>query len=278
MGFRDRCAVSVAPIFLRVALGLTFIWAGASKVFDEKPVRGADAAVLANMGVIAAPSRGSVITTPPAPTPAPIPAPTPITEPAAPVVPDKTPDQPTGGPPALMQLAQPGTSTLPVAVYTADDFPNDVNVRAVHKSLTLRLVNAAKPADGQMPLWPARLAEGKWPVYAAWAAALTELIGGCWLLLGLFTRFAAAGLAGVMLGAIWLTQVGPAMQTGQTYLGFLPRYAIFGANDCGTPLYTMLLWQFTLLCGALSLFFSGAGTLAIDRALFGGGSPSRPAE
>ncbi|MCC6675638.1 MAG: DoxX family protein [Phycisphaerales bacterium] len=264
MGFRDRCAVSVAPFFLRVALGLTFIWAGSAKIFDEKPVRGADAAALANLGVIAAPPKAA-----PAVTPTPTPAP--VTPPA----PASAPEKPAGGPPALLQVAP---QAAPSGVYTAEDFPTDINVRAVHKSLTLRLLSAANPSDGQMPLWPARLAQGRWPVYAAWAAALTELVGGCWLLLGLFTRLAAMGVAGVMVGAMWLTQFGPAMQTGQTYLGFIPRHPVFAADSCGMPVYAMLLWQLALLGGALSLLFSGSGALAIDRALFGGGSPSKPAE
>lgn len=265
MGFRDRCAVSVAPIFLRIALGVTFLWAGAAKVFEEAPVRGEDAAVLANLGVISAPPKAPtpvepVVTPPAGSAPA-------VTPPAPPA--DKGP-----GAPALMQLAQP-PGTIPG--YTAADFQSEVYVRALHKSLTLRLINAARPAEG-MPLWPPRLAEGKWPIYFAWAVAMTELIGGCWLLLGLFTRFAAAGLTCVMLGAVWLTQLGPAIQSGHAYLGFLPRHPIFGVNDCGTPLYATLMWLLALLGGSLALFFMGSGALAIDRALFGGGSPSKPAD
>lgn len=258
MGFRERCAVNLAPIFLRLALGLTFIWAGAAKVFDERPVRGEDAAALANLGVLAAAPK-----TAPAAEPVPAPAAAPAQE----------PQKPAGGPPALMQLVP---QAAPAAGYTAADFPGDVNVRALHTSLTLRLLAAARPPEGRMPLWPPRLGEGKWPVYAAWAAALTELVGGCWLVLGLFTRLAALGLTGVMVGAMWLTQFGPAIQSGSTYLGFIPRQAAFAVNECGTPVYATLWWQVALLGGALALFFAGSGALAIDRALFGGAAPSKP--
>lgn len=269
MGFRDRCAVSVAPIFLRLALGVTFIWAGSAKVFDEKPVTGADAAILANLGVLSAPPKAA----PPAATePAPTPGPTESAPPATPT-PTPTPKQPAGGPPALLQLATPAA---PAPGYTAEDFPTEVQVRAVHL-LTLHLVHSANPPDGKMALWPDRLAQGRWPVYAAWAVALTELIGGCWLILGLFTRFAALGIACVMLGAMWLTQFGPAIQTGQTYLGFIPRHPIFGLNAGGMPLYGTLMWQMVLLAGALALLFAGSGALAIDRALFGR-APAHPGE
>lgn len=270
MGFREQCAVSVAPIFLRVALGVTFIWAGAGKVFEDAPVKGEDAAILANLGLVDAPPKvapqAPVL---PAPQTAPPAAPSsgPASAPPAPA--------PAGGPPALLQTVQPALSTTP---YTAEDFPNDINVRMVHRGLTLSLVRAAAPADGKMPLWPPALAKDRWPVYFAWAAALTELVGGCWVLLGLFTRFSAFMIAGVMFVAMWLSQFGPAIQSGATYLGFIPKHPLWGVNEGGMPFYGVLMWQLALFCSSMALVFTGAGALAIDRALFGGASPSKPAE
>lgn len=284
MGFRDQCASSVAPIFLRVALGVTFIWAGAGKVFKEGPVSGEDAAILANLGVVAAAPKTAPTPATPAPVIDPAPASTPTTPPAAPADAGKT----SGGPPALMRLVQTtpdgstptagGNQLGPAAAtgsYTAEDFPSTVNVRMVH-FLTLSLVRSAHPADNKMPLWPPPLAQGRWPVYLAWAVALTELVGGCWLVLGLFTRFAAFGIAGVMLGAMWLSQFGPAIHAKSTYLGFIPKHGAFEMNNCGMPLYMTLMWQFMLFCGAMALFFTGSGALAVDRALFGRSSPSKP--
>src|SRR5690606_33209558 len=51
MNHRQRLAVGVAPLLLRVALAITFIWAGLGKVAATMPVSGQAAATLANMGV-----------------------------------------------------------------------------------------------------------------------------------------------------------------------------------------------------------------------------------
>ena len=45
----------LAPIMLRVVIGLIFIWAGLGKLSTEMPVSGQAAATLANMGVISLP-------------------------------------------------------------------------------------------------------------------------------------------------------------------------------------------------------------------------------
>jgi putative oxidoreductase len=127
-----------------------------------------------------------------------------------------------------------------------------------------------------MALWPAFAAQGKAPVVLAWAVALTELLGGGLLLVGLVTRLAALGIAGVMLGALWLAEIGPAIQKGTTYLGFIPRhdggYAVKLSADGG---YVTLLWQLGLLAMALAIALLGPGALSLDGAL--GGRKARPA-
>src|SRR4051812_2087450 len=45
------CRPCFAPLILRICLGLIFIWAGLGKLMDTFPVKGQDAADLANMGV-----------------------------------------------------------------------------------------------------------------------------------------------------------------------------------------------------------------------------------
>lgn len=105
----------------------------------------------------------------------------------------------------------------------------------------------------------------------AYAAAITEIVAGLFLLVGLFVRVSAFSLAGVMLGAIWLTEIGPAIQAGTARLGILPGYGLW---DVGA--WKTILWQLSLLCSALALVFTGPGALALDNALFPG-APSKPA-
>lgn len=266
MTSREQMAVSVAPLFLRLALSVTFIWAGLGKMLADMPVQGESAAVLANMGVgglqrVAQPATASPA---PASVPSATPAPAPTKEPK------KEPAKaPTSGPPALMVvLAQQPTSSATASTFTAADFPNEVRVMRLY-GIALLLHDAVQATDRdgkpvRFPLAPSIIATGSWPVWLAWSAALTELIGGLLVLFGFFTRLAALGLAGVMAVAIWLTQIGPAIQTGNSTLGFLPSHQPYDIAAWQT-----LLWQLCLLCAALSLLFAGAGGLSMDRVISG---------
>jgi len=291
----------VAPVFLRLALGITFLLAGLAKVALEIPVSGEAAATLANMGVAlppatpATPATGSAapaVPTLPAPretapdagrdaVPARVPdaADRPVpTEPLPASTPGTDPEPPA---PALTAL-----DALPRLVNvayrpapqgaTASDYPSQVKVRQVY-GMALMLKGAANPAPASggvkpFPLWPPSLAHGAWPVYLAWTVALTELLGGVLLLAGFLTRLAAFLLAGTMLGAMWLTEVGPAVQSGTTLLGFLPDRAALDLNA-----WQGLLWQFTLFAGAMALSFLGSGSLGLDRVVFPDRRPAPPA-
>ncbi len=240
MSFRDSLAISVTPLLLRVALGITFVWAGAGKVLETMPVQGEAAAALANMGVL----------TPTSVSP---------TSAAREDVPSRT------LPPTLIQPAE--KPAAPAAKkYSAADFPNPVEVKRLY-GIALLIDSCAHPSDvdgtARMALWPPNAARGMWPSILAWAVALTELIGGFLLLVGLFTRLSALGIAGTMLGAMWLTVIGPAIQSGATRFGFLPDYPAFDIEK-----WKNLLWQFGLFMSALGLFFAGPGALAADRMLF----------
>lgn len=272
---RDRTGLALAPLFLRLALALTFVWAGLGKFVARMEVQGQEAAILANYGVIPnprAPQRQ------PAPFEDQVPGPDQTPTPEAPA----EGDQPTGldgqardpGTPAIHFAARQEGST-PLA--TAADFPDPVSVRrwaglvlaldsAIHPGL------AAEDSSPLMPLWidfDPNTDYDPWPRYVALAVAVTELVAGVLIGLGLLTRLAALGVAGVMLGAIWLTVVGPAIQSGHTVLGFLPDHAAFDGEA-----WTQPMWLMTLLCCALALFFAGPGTLSIDRFLLGG--PPKP--
>lgn len=253
MRVRDRIGLNFPPLLLRIMLGAVFLFAGLVKITQTMEVSGQQAADLANLGVISLPASAS----PPAPN-------TNSTPPA-------TPEKKTG---ALNESAGPRVSLARQGgrTYTSADFPTPVKgVRLLH-GLTLSLIDNANPgfsAEGaaKMPLWPKALALGNWPVYMAWAAALTEAVGGAALLAGFFTRFFALSISIVMCTAMWLTQIGPAIQSGKTQLGFLPAYPIVDER------WATLFLQFALCMSAWALLFLGPGRASLDKLLF-----SKPSE
>lgn len=235
MRVRDSIGLNLSPFILRLVLAITFIWSGAGMLLPTHQFTPEQSAALANMGAIEAP----------------------------PVAP--------GNP---LPPADTGIVTDQPPRYLPGQFPEGVQARRV-LGLALMLDRAAHPRfndDGVelKPIWPPDLAKGKWPVTLAYAVAVTELVGGMALLLGLFTRLSALGLVVVMLGAIWLDQVGPAIQSGNTLFGFLPAHGAFDVDSVGKPVWMPLLWQVSLLGASGAVFFLGAGGLSLDRIIFGG--------
>lgn len=242
---RDRVALTLPPLFLRLLLAATFLWLGLGAVFDLMPVQGADAATLANMGLL---QPAAVRVTPTEPTPE-----SSVRAPGGPAI-------------TLASFIQPAAAP-PARTYTPEEFPAPVNVRRVHW-LTLQLVSAAAPAADEagntpIPLWPPALAKNKAPAAFAWIATLTAIFGGLFVLIGLLTRFWALLLAVLTAGALWLTIIGPAVQAGAAQLGFLPH---LGPFDFAA--WVPLAWQVSVLVVALALFFGGPGALSVDRAIF----------
>ncbi len=87
-----------------------------------------------------------------------------------------------------------------------------------------------------------------YPVFWAWAVALTEFFGGLFILVGLFTRFAAAFIAGVMGVAILKVKFAG---------GFVGGFE----------------FDFALLMIAIALVLSGGGRVSVDRDVLGWGAP-----
>lgn len=319
---RQRASLGLAPLLLRLAVGVTFVWAGTAKLFGTFDAPPAQAATLANLGVRltpvpapaelpptvtpfprAAPPVGAATSDgrppplvaldraelpPPAPlppaenTPPPEPRTVPPTPPAQPTAPPPNPTptpEPrapeTAQPPPPVPLVQPPAERVPAAppptaarIYTASDFSGPMRAPNLAR-VALAIHNAANPparADGAPPieLWPAKLARDEWPVRLAWTVAITELVAGVMVLIGLLTRLWSLALVGVMLGAIWLTTIGPPIAAGTAVLGFLPPHPAFDAAAWSVP-----LWQFTLLMVVMALVVTGSGSLALDNALFG---------
>lgn len=224
----QRLGLNFPPVLLRAMLGVIFLWAGLGKVSQRFEPSKDEAVLLSTLGVMPAPAATPAATTPVAPTTG------------------DAKDAKTGDTKA----------TEPAAAAP-------VRVLAVNRLAILIARSASPQASGDkpapMPLWPQALGTGPWPVRMAWAAAITELVGGFCLLLGLFTRVWGLALAGVMLVAIWLTEIGPAIQSGNTVLGFLPNYDAFSPQA-----WQRLMFQGCCLVMALSLAALGSGRLGLD--------------
>ncbi len=230
---------------LRLTLGLTFLWAGLSKLNAYDPVQGADAAALANAGA----TMGRVNSdTPPPPPEKP--------DPAKPETPPKAHGDP--GP----------------LIHTASEFVTPVQVRRLHTEVTLALLHASEPAaasEGKpalRPTWPT-WAAGSNIVIIAWAVMVLDLAGGVCVGLGLLTRFWAAGMMVHMACGLWLTTIGPAWAAGGAVLEFLPRHDPWDLTFWAFP-----LWQLALLALSTVLLCIGPGPLSLDRPLLG--SPAKP--
>lgn len=88
------------------------------------------------------------------------------------------------------------------------------------------------------------------------------------VLLGVFGRLGALSLAWIMLVAMWLTQIGPAVQMDRTVLLILPNWPWYDLES-----WQHLLYQFMLFMAAIALFFSGSGGASIDSMLASGSAP-----
>lgn len=153
------------------------------------------------------------------------------------------------------------------AKLTPEDFKEPREVLRLYRLALLLHVRANPGSDEagkpRMILWPESLGRGDWPVRFAWAAAITEIVAGACLLLGLFTRWMAAAVVGVMLVATWLTEFGPALQSGKTVLGLFPEKQ---------PFYDPAQWstfmlQWCLIAMGVALACLGSGRLALDGAI-----------
>jgi uncharacterized membrane protein YphA (DoxX/SURF4 family) len=312
MRLRDSIALTLPSFFLRLVLGITFIWAGTGKLMGTMQVSGDDAARLANLGIDL-----DVIETAPAPTETdtdeliePLPDDQPADDttnepdledqaneiidqlnnavdnpPANSTPPAETPEQPTSDDPDANTPPNTSGNTIGRAITqgtrwtrvqntttadrSASDFPEPVECQRVY-SIALMISKAADPgltADSQpiTPIMPAKLANRPWPKVLAWSAAITELVAGGFLILGLLTRLSAFSTFFVMLVAMWMTQFGPAaLHTNDAILGFIPR-----ADDLFSPAaYGQLFWQLALATMSLAVVFLGSGAIGLDRLFF----------
>lgn len=299
MKARERIGLSIAPLFLRLGLGIVFVWAGMAKLVGQSPYPPDQLVTLANMGASIPPEPQpgpSTIAPRSAQPPSAIPVPRPPGQPMP------APVNPGGGgggvgagvhprdlhldgraaPTALAALHRqttpvgtgapttPPPSGAPTKVYTEADFPVTRDLKPLYQIALMLKARSQPPPDKPSiaPLVPPALGRGSTPLYLAWAVAITEFLAGAMLLVGLFARLAALALACVMLVAAWLTQIGPAVAGGTAMLGFLPDHPWHNVGG-----YATLWLQLSLFMMAMAVVFIGPGGLSLDGAF---ASPSGP--
>ena len=299
MNLRDRFALTLPPLLIRLVLAFTFIWAGAGKLRMTE-VSGETAALLANLGV-----KNVVNLATPTPT-----TPTHPTDqsPANPDNPAANPDSSGNGaavPPADNNESEKGSPAENPSLSAADQFGNwhiqlvqneqpasqgDDDAEqdtppAQSQNESQEAGNEATPAAVKYtaeqftkPIPVRRLYTGVvpllhangWqrPVQLAWLATLSELIGGLLLIPGILSRLAALSLVGVMAGAMWLTTIQPSMNNPDAFLHVWPDLnAAYGTREW-ISLITAF-WQLALGVMALAIFLGGPGRISIDSIFFG---------
>lgn len=258
MTFRQRLGLGVPPILLRLVLAATFIYAGAGKFLGEVTLTPEQASLLDAIHNAA-----------------PMPAPAQPTAPGG--------DETTASRPPIVMLVQgsqpaepePQPESQPTAPADADaadtatpEFTTPVPTHRIVDMLTVMIHANATPNDEGKALLPGFMASGKWPIWSANAVAVTELLGGIMVLIGLLTRLWSLGIAGVMVGALWLTSIGPVVVMGQP--GWPGFFEVLPAIDgFSSQAWQTWLWQASLIAGSLSLACLGAGAMSLDRLFFG---------
>ncbi|GAB4518152.1 MAG: hypothetical protein Tsb0013_22300 [Phycisphaerales bacterium] len=285
MAVRQNAALHLAPLTIRVALGLIFLYYGAGKLFyTDFALSIEQEATLVSLGVLEARPGG--------PQP---PAPMDATGDARSVpafalirVQDGQEEDPRRGftemldeieqqaqeqgasdevQEAIDDIAQQleGAGDASTDEASGDEAGDTLEPRTVRR--VYGLVFAMNGA-AQRGHWPDFLSTGAWLERMAWVAGVTEFVGGFFIILGVFTRLWALSMLGTMVVACWLTQISPWLGKPDAFLGFLPPWPM---EDVQTwiPAYQTLFFQLIIAAGAKAVLFSGAGAVSVDRLIFG---------
>jgi uncharacterized membrane protein YphA (DoxX/SURF4 family) len=157
------------------------------------------------------------------------------------------------------------TSIEPARLYTAADFLQPVTVRKAYVTALKIHYAAIPPTASANPtaLLPTFLGEGMWPGLLAHSVAVIELMAGMLLIAGIYCRFWACLTGLIMLGALLIDQMAPAIRAGSTMLWVLPAPAE-GQAWHDIDVYRALLWQLALAAASFSVMLMGAGAMALD--------------
>ncbi len=285
MKIKEPLSLHAAPLLLRIAVGVVFLWAGSVKLFTTTTYSGDDARLLIELGVVA----GAADPATPVDTTEPREAEASQEEAAADAAEDASADQ-TGDAgeeigEAVDAVAGELEEKVDEVATTLEEQVDDI-VTAVEESIakdlgadavvarrlysiTLLLHRASHPEEGRGSVWCSRMSSPGWVTSLAWLAALTECVGGVLILIGLLTRIWALGLAMTMVVAMATTTIGPAMQSGGALLGFLPALRLDEPGGAWVRAWRPWLFQLSLLMSCLALVCTGAGALSIDRRVLG---------
>jgi len=307
MRLRDQVALTLPTLFLRIILGLTFLWTGTGKLVGTYPVTGDDAARLANIGVMPTPPTPSESASEPAPPPEQ--APEPISEPipeqtgqdsiepvAVPADPDLNEQQANEiiemieeqlNPPTQEPIQEPAKANqanesdkperkvrlesvqYAGTVYAGSDFPEPMEVKQVY-AIALMISKAADPGLTQdsTPINPTL------PSALAskpWPKALAWIAAITEIVAGSFLILGFLTRINA-LGTLSIMLVAIWMtQFGPAAIQ--SNDAILGFIPLNEPIwspasYMPLFWQLALAAMSISVFFLGSGAIGIDRVIF----------
>lgn len=261
MSVRQNAALHLAPLTLRVALGLIFLYYGAGKLFfADFELSLSQEATLVQLGVLKERPGGPVTT--------PVEAGDAMAPPAFEMILAQTGQEDAAMPVDEGAPAEQGDDGREAAEEPAIE-RTDGEVEPRHVSRVYRLVLTMNDAV-QAGMWPDFLARGGVMKTLAWTVAIVEFVGGFFVLLGVFTRFWALSMVCVMAGAIYLTQIVPNWGATDAFLGFLPPFELADAG-AWIGAYEKLFFQLIVGASAKALFFCGGGFFSVDRVIFGGG-------
>lgn len=263
MVFRQRLGLSVPPVLLRITLAMTFIWAGASKFMAPMALSPEQEATLLEI-------RSGVT-----PTNAPSESESDFDDSAPAELGDDPVAMERGFTLTLVQDGDAPTETPAESLDAAPPADADASPTYTGKDvLTINIKEMATPNAEGKALLPAFMGRGKMPIWIALSVSLAELIGGVLVLLGLLTRVSSLMIAGVMVGAIWLTSIGPVVMYGNPgWPSFMPILPALNYATAETAMGTFAAWQswcfqLAMLMASLSLACLGPGSISLDRIFF----------
>ncbi|MEE9131228.1 MAG: DoxX family protein [Phycisphaerales bacterium] len=226
MSFSTASGTCIIPTLSRLVLCAAFLPAGWGKIMEKTEFSGDAAQRLIELGVIDAPTQANIGLS------------------RFIVAASWQQDAGTADPaPAETQDPQPlAEDDTAAAESPADTAAGTYEARKLHQ-VTLMLDAKGLPA----PNWLALL------------AALTELVGGGLVFVGLFSRVWGLGLAINMSVAFYVTSLPALLDVGNVFTGLfnLPMDA-----------FTGMFAQLALFVLAFGVFLTGAGPISLDRALF----------